>query len=172
MTKRQDPTRNRRGMRPVSDLDRFLAKILPEPMSGCELWDGAWRYSGTNNSQLRGIFSVGGHRLKAHRVAWEMQCGPIPTGLHVLHKCDVPLCCRIDHLFLGTHQDNIADAFSKNRMKLRRLGEAHGMSKMTAETVAAIRASNELGPRVAALFGITNSTVHRIRTRRTWKHVP
>jgi hypothetical protein len=33
----------------------------------------------------------------------------------VLHRCDVRLCVRFSHLFLGTHQDNMSDMAAKGR---------------------------------------------------------
>ena len=49
------------------------------------------------------------------RVAWELTYGPIPDGLHVLHRCDNPPCCEPTHLFLGTNADNCADKAAKGR---------------------------------------------------------
>lgn len=47
------------------------------------IWDGRRR----NNS-------------RAHRVAYELVHGPIPSGLLVHHVCRVPACCNVEHLEL------------------------------------------------------------------------
>ena len=53
-----------------------------------------------------------------HRLAWEAEHGPIPEGMLVLHHCDNPPCYNIQHLFLGTHADNLADAQAKGRVPI------------------------------------------------------
>jgi hypothetical protein len=77
---------------------------------------GCWEFSPRN---VRGYGSIGsgvsGKHLLAHRVMWEMCCGPIPTGLCVLHACDNRACVRPDHLFLGTTTDNNVDRSLKGR---------------------------------------------------------
>jgi hypothetical protein len=37
-------------------------------------------------------------------------------GLQVLHKCDVKECVNPHHLYLGTRDMNIQDAFARERM--------------------------------------------------------
>ena len=91
---------------------RFMSKILPEPNSGCWLWMAAVNFHGY------GRFNMGKKRggiMKSHRVAWEIYRGRIPEGLHVLHKCDIPACVNPDHLFLGTHTDNMQDMTLKGK---------------------------------------------------------
>jgi len=53
--------------------------------------------------------------IRTHRLAWELANGPIPDGLSVLHHCDNPPCCNVEHLFLGTQTDNHADMVAKGR---------------------------------------------------------
>lgn len=70
-------------------------------------------------------FTLDGRQQPAHRVSWQLVNGPIPSGIHVLHKCDRTICVRPDHLFLGTHADNMADMKAKGRQVTPR-GDRHG----------------------------------------------
>lgn len=83
-----------------------------QPGEGCWLWTG-------EINRRRGGYgrcSYGGRRHAAHRVAWTLTYGVIPYGLSVLHHCDVPACCRPEHLFLGTQPDNMRDCLTKGRL--------------------------------------------------------
>ena len=52
-------------------------------------------------------------------MAWEDANGLIPAGLSVCHTCDTPSCGNPEHLFVGTHQENVADMMGKGRFKGR-----------------------------------------------------
>lgn len=92
-----------------SDIDRFNAKI--DKSGDCWLWTGGVK----SKEHPYGKFSMGKCSVKAHRAAWLIANGPIAEGLHVLHRCDNPRCVRPEHLFLGTHQQNMADMHAKGR---------------------------------------------------------
>jgi hypothetical protein len=105
----------------------------------------------------------------AHRVAWESAHGPIPKGLMVCHTCDTPACVNPSHLLLGTQTANVTDAQRKGRI---RHGEAHPAAKLSAEIVAAIRTDNAAGlgyRRLAAKYGVAQSTLQALIQGRTWK---
>ena len=92
--------------RPLAE--RFHEKYIPEPMSGCWIWEA---------TEIRGYgaFAIKSRYYRAHRVSYELFVGDIPEGKFVLHKCDTPFCVNPDHLFLGTQADNIADRDNKGR---------------------------------------------------------
>ena len=77
--------------------------------------DSCWEWTGAQFANGYGAFQVNGKTVRAHRFAWELAHGPIPEGIRVLHHCDNRLCCRPDHLFLGTDADNAADKIAKGR---------------------------------------------------------
>lgn len=90
---------------PTKYWQRIEHRISPEPISGCWLWMGRVNQFG---------YGTIGIKL-THRVVWEHEHGPIPNGLYVCHKCDVPLCVNPAHLFLGTQLDNMVDMRCKGR---------------------------------------------------------
>lgn len=92
-------------------LRRFEEKYIPEPNSGCWLWTAST--DRTNYGRL----SISGRFHGAHRVAWMLLRGSIPKGLHILHKCDMPCCVNPDHLYPGTHSQNMVDAVRRGRLK-------------------------------------------------------
>lgn len=79
--------------------------------------DGCWLWTGSTGRRGYGAFRTPAHKYnqQTHRISYEIHYGPIPDGLWVLHRCDVPGCVRPDHLFLGTPADNMADMVQKGR---------------------------------------------------------
>lgn len=94
--------------RPLTVEERFWAKV--------DKTDDCWLWTAHRQATGYGQFSPSpGHPVGAHRFAWELAHGPIPAGMYVCHHCDVRACVRVDHLFLGSPRDNMADMVAKGR---------------------------------------------------------
>lgn len=148
--------------------------MTPERIRGHVIVDsnGCWIWKGGKNPRGYGNVRWTGTTKTAHRVSWEAHHGPIPKGLNVLHKCDVRACVNPEHLWLGTHQDNMTDMSRKGRVVCRpHRGEEHYNAKLTEADIVTIRSLKLKLKEVAAMFDISEASVSLIRRRLHWKHV-
>ncbi len=150
--------------------ERFWSMVSKD----CWIWQGAKERHGY------GHFRDDGKDHRAHRYAYELANGPIPAGMHVLHKCDVMACVNPTHLRLGTHQENMLDCKHKKRTTI---GERSGTAKLTreqAETILReyrIEGAKGTGGRrsnakeLAARFGVGPATVVATVSGRSWPNL-
>lgn len=104
------------------DIYRFHSYLVAD--GECLVWTGP-RVGGTDYGKIK----VDGRHLRAHRLAWMIAVGSIPDETPcVLHRCDRPACCRVEHLFLGTHADNHRDRAIKRRGRHSSSGLPFGVS--------------------------------------------
>lgn len=157
-------------MRSVAD--RFWDKVDKRGPDDC------WPWLGARSRQGYGYLNTGGRKhlvtKKSHRIAWELRYGDIPTGMHVLHSCDLPECCNVAHLRLGTNADNVRDKMARGRLGPRE-GRANGHARLTENDVDLIRMTYDTLPvsqsAIARAWGINHSHVRRIIFGKAWKHV-
>jgi hypothetical protein len=81
----------------------FMAQVC-EDENGCWIWMGPRLRSASGQY---GSTSMGGRTVSAHRAAWLLFRGPIPTGLEIDHLCRVTRCCNPLHLEPVTHRENV-----------------------------------------------------------------
>lgn len=145
-----------------------------------------WIWAGHRNSEGYGFVRPDNttRQIQAHRLAYALLRGVIPSGMCVCHHCDNPPCVRPDHLFLGTNKDNVRDAVQKGRMAI---GEANANATLTLAEVLEIReryAALPMSPggkrkrngAIEALIKdyshVSRTTIYCVATGQTWKHLP
>jgi HNH endonuclease len=157
--------------------ERLAERSRPDP-SGCVIFTGGLTrgYGGLSVNE-DGVW----RRRYAHRLAYEVAYGPIPAGLFVCHRCDVPACINPAHLFVGTHRDNMADRDRKGRcsgnyaVHAAPRGERSNGAKLTEAQVREFK-SRYMGkrgelPRLARELGIGIANARRIAKGQTWREV-
>lgn len=136
----------------------WLDRYEPEPNTGCWLWTGPW------GRRDYGIIKANStYAATAHRAFYAHHISPIPDGLLVCHRCDTPACVNPAHMFLGTDQDNSDDKIRK--------GRDNRYSKLTVESVLAIRKDQRPLKEVARDYGVSPMTISSIRNRSRWAHL-
>ena len=142
--------------------ERFEKHILPEPMSGCWLWNAA------HGSHGYGHFGINGKVLSAHRVSFELYRSRIPEGLFVLHRCDVKSCVNPDHLFLGTQIQNLQDMTLKGHRSCAR-GESSGSAKLKSVDIEKIRKDDRSHRTIAKDYKVGKTTIGSIKSGKAWR---
>jgi hypothetical protein len=145
------------------DVYRFCQLLKPSETDDCVNWCGT-----TSNGY--GLFKIGGKNGRgfyAHRLAYWLATGVSPpTNLEICHRCNNRRCCNPDHLYLGTHKENMEYAAAQNRMQ--------GAAKVTEADVLEIRRRASEGTttkELAKSYVLAETTIRSILAHRTWKSV-
>lgn len=152
---------------------RFWAKVnkdgpvIREELGPCWIWTASTTHG-------YGMFNVGQQTIvAAPRVSWIIHNGVPPKGILICHKCDNRPCCRPDHLFLGTHKDNLSDMAAKGRSTR---GMKHASAKLTDADVQNIlsRCQNcKRGEKknLALEYGVGHGCITKIIQGERWSHI-
>ncbi len=97
----------------IDPMRRIRAHSVAAPDSDCILWTSSVGGTGYPTMSIDG---------KSNRSVTRFLLGLTDPNIFACHTCDTPRCVNVDHLFAGSHSDNMRDAVAKRR---------HGMSKKT-----------------------------------------
>ena len=125
-------------------------KVHPvDPNTGCI------NFSGCTNKAGYGSIKVGEKPVLAHRFFYEKYKGAILGDLCVLHICNNRKCINPEHLYLGTHKQNMKDKDKAGHYSSPVLDSiTEEQSKILTNCLYTIRAKAEL-------TGLSRGTVCR-----------
>ncbi len=162
----------------VTFKQRFWAKVDKKgpiqdhvPQLGC-----CWTWVGSANELGYGHMQKGRRGAGRIRATWAsclIHGNPVPKGLNALHRCDNPRCVNPDHIFHGTHMQNVHDKIDKGRAKMGipKCGPWHPNAVLTEDDVRFIRKSTLTTRQLAIIMHIHASTVLRARSRITYSNL-
>ena len=103
--------------RPFRDPEeRFWEKVRKPRRYVAECWE----WLAYKHHIGHGTFWDGAKKVYAHRFAYEMLVGPIPTHLEIDHLCRNPGCVNPRHMEAVTHKTNVLRGNSLNAQNARR----------------------------------------------------
>ena len=109
------------------------------------------------------------HSYRAHRMIWQHVHGPIEAGMEINHKNGVKTDNRIENLELVTKSENALHASRTGLTDYA--GERNGRAKLDAVAVRVIRTSKHKTRVLATAYGVSVSTINRIKAGRLWSPV-
>lgn len=152
--------------------ERLLSHVTINETSGCWEWQGSKRRG--YGRMIVGSRKDGTRKSEsAHRVSYVAYHGEIPEGMEVCHKCDNRSCVNPEHLFLGTHQDNMDDRENKGRNKPQN-GKKNGRAKLSEADVFEMRTKRKHGvsfQKIADEYGVHKKTVMDAVSGKHWSDV-
>jgi len=95
-------TQQAEGGSPKVAVDQIMARVV---WNGDE--DECWTWVGGKQGQGYGQIRVAGKELLAHRLAYELFVGPIPSGRHIDHLCRTRNCVNPSHLEAVSLVENV-----------------------------------------------------------------
>jgi HNH endonuclease len=165
-----------------SDLDNNQKSDFWNRVTRSDNEDSCWVWNLFKDKDGYGKIGIKGKLYRSHRVAYALTHNlPLVFKGHVLHTCDNPSCCNPNHLWLGTHQDNMTDMKEKRRSKngsfrgmksgSPQKGEKNYNAKLTSKDIEEIKLLLQeklTNKEIAKRYGVTHQAISCIKRGISW----
>lgn len=133
--------------------------------------DACWNWIGKLSDRGYAVLSIKRMGMRASRISWTINNGPIPEGLCVCHSCDNRSCVNPSHLFLGTHQENMADMMRKKRQISGERVHSGKLTEAQAIEILRLHRAGRSAKQLSKQFGIAPVNVWCLTSGRHWKYL-
>ena len=140
-----------------------MSKVDKNESTGC------WEWTAGKSKGKYGSVYCDGKFYKAHRVMYELMVAKIPVGMLCLHNCNNPGCINPDHLYIGTHEDNMLDVVISGSQ----IQSTAKVRILNADKVREIRSLRWTMSQqaIGKMFGVSQSTISQIFRGVSWGHI-
>lgn len=158
-------------------MDRFWPKVRRGAPDECWPWlagkdkDGYGKFQVTGRGPAPGVPRPVQKHVRAHKLVWELENGPLARGLVIRHSCDNAACCNLAHLTSGTQAQNRSDSVRRGREPRGERKPNTRISDAAAYEIRVRAASGATYAELAAEYGVHRSVIGMIVRRTNFRHV-
>ncbi len=138
--------------------------------------DKCWNWPYYIDDYGYGNFKINNKHYKPHRVALLIHTNLLKSELWALHTCNNKSCVNPNHLYWGDDLDNSRDYIKSNPNAFNHVrGENNYGSRNTEKDIKEIREKYRTGKylqkELADEYGISESHISKIISKKKWKHI-